>query len=226
MPRAASWSAAALCRFSLRISPARDDPYRRNPEFGVILLGHSPIWVFSYVFGKTAGGKRVYGLRQPPLYRKTSINPPLIPKSRPVTDITRRPTGISQRVTGITHRATGITRRATGISRRVTGISRRATGINPASSDVTRTSISPLCTRIRHHCVHSWDNLRVPFAFLAASRSFQTASIANPVRDVCKSPVAALCERRTNAIHLENDGGHRPPLQAKVTFAGISVRDV
>ncbi len=38
-----------------------------------------------------------------------------------------------------------------------------------------------------------------------------------------KSPVAALYERRRDCGFLDNLGGHRPALQRKVTFAGISI---
>ena len=50
--------------------------------------------------------------------------------------------------------------------------------------------------------------------------AFGTGS--NPNRDLGKIPVAALYERRGNEIHLENDGGRRPPLQPRMTFAEIS----
>jgi hypothetical protein len=40
--------------------------------------------------------------------------------------------------------------------------------------------------------------------------------------DLCKTPVAALCERRRTMNLQENHGGHRPPLQPKAGFAEIS----
>ena len=49
-----------------------------------------------------------------------------------------------------------------------------------------------------------------------------TTSIPNRNGDLCKSPVAALCERRRSVQLLEKHGGHRPPPQQAVTFAEIS----
>ena len=46
----------------------------------------------------------------------------------------------------------------------------------------------------------------------------------NPFRNLCKSPVAALCERRRASHFQQKPGGHRPPLQPKMTFAEISFR--
>ena len=46
---------------------------------------------------------------------------------------------------------------------------------------------------------------------------------SNRIRDLCKTPVAALCERRRERIYKQQHGGHRPPLQRNKRFAEISI---
>jgi hypothetical protein len=47
------------------------------------------------------------------------------------------------------------------------------------------------------------------------------AGVTNRFGNLCKSPVAALCERRWPAKPLQNHGGHRPPLQPRMTLAEV-----
>jgi hypothetical protein len=46
-------------------------------------------------------------------------------------------------------------------------------------------------------------------------------AVESPEREPCKSPIAALCERRWPSDFLEKNGGHRPPLQLKTPFAEV-----